>query len=93
MVFFLCLCVQSGGQRTSRHEFSGHMSIKFGLWLAGWFSRFSTSNFPLLRRQVQWAVVAQWGQWRGAADDGHWVVGSGRFLGGDVSIFATLRAF
>lgn len=33
------------------------------------------------------------GQWRGAADDGHWVVGSGRFLGGDVSIFATLRAF
>lgn len=80
--FFSCVCVCKVADKGPADMSSPDTcQLNFGLWLAGWFSRFSTSNFPLLRRQVQWGVVAQWGQWRGAADDGHWwVVGSGRFL-------------
>jgi len=68
--FFSCV-LQSAGQKTSRHELSGHMSIKFGLWLAGSFSRFS--HFPAPRatsaagrgRTVgQWAVGHSGRLWR-----------------------------
>lgn len=75
MVFFLCLCVQSGGQRTSRHEFSGHMSIKF--WaMARWLV------FPLFHFQFP-ASPATSAVGRGRTvgtievGSGRWALGSG----------------